>query len=67
MLAKHEGYPELENLSGIPSFDSSYQCELEHNLVNLNLDVFICKMEVFPLGYSNGILYYLHFSTDCTM
>lgn len=49
MLVKHVGYLELENLSGIPSCNSSHLCELEHNLVNLNLNVLICKMEVFFL------------------
>lgn len=44
MLAKHVGYLELENLSRVPSSNSSQLCELEHNLVNLNLNVLICKM-----------------------
>lgn len=67
MLVKHVHYLELENLSGIPSSNSSHLCELEHNLVNLTLNVLICKMEVFPLGCSNGILYCPHFSIDHTM
>lgn len=35
MLVKHVGYLELEDLSGIPSSNSSQLCELEHKLTSI--------------------------------